>query len=83
MRLCFWKAEEYPTFAQAIQGGGMREISGLTSPHERLIDAADDEAVGDLADSIRAIELTANLFDGNYTVRFVLFDDEANFLDTM
>ena len=78
MRLCFWKAEEYPTFAQAIQGGGMREISGIESECQTLINT-----VGALADAIEAIEITANLFDGNYTVRFVLFDDEANFLDTM
>jgi hypothetical protein len=78
MRLCFWKVEDYPYFAQAIKEGGVREIAGIETECQTLFNA-----VGALADAIEAVEITAGLFDGNYTLRFVLFDDEGNFLDTM
>jgi hypothetical protein len=78
MRLCFWKVEDYPTFAQAIKGGGVREIRAIETECQTLFNT-----VGALANTIETVEITADLFDGNYTVRFVLFDDEGNFLDTM
>jgi hypothetical protein len=78
MRLCFWKVEDYPTFAQAIKGGGVREIRGIETECQTLFNT-----VGALADAIQAVEITADLFEGDYTLRFVLFDDEGSFLDTM
>jgi len=76
MRLCMYKAGNYSSYAEAVKMGGVREISGIETECETLFDMG-----GALADIFEAIHTTADLFDSNYAIRYVLFDNNGNFLD--
>ena len=76
MRLCMYKAGKYASFAEAMKMGGIREITGIETECRTLFDMG-----GALADVIDAIHTTADLFDSNYAIRYVLFDNDGEFLD--
>jgi len=76
MRLCFYRADQYSSYLEAIKLGGMREITGLQTEYRRLHDVG-----GDLADTLEAIHITARMMDGNARLNYVLFDDDGEFLD--
>jgi len=76
MRLCFYRADQYSSYLEAIRLGGLREITGLQTEYRRLY-----ETGGDLADTLQAINITASMMDGKGQIRFVLFDDDCTFLD--
>jgi len=76
MRLCFYRADQYSSYLEAIKHGGMQEITGLQTEYRTLY-----EVGGDLADTLDAIHATASMMDGKATLRFVLFDDDCTFLD--
>jgi hypothetical protein len=76
MRLCFYRADQYSSYLEAIKLGGMREITGLQTEYRRLY-----ETGGDLADTLDAINATLRMMDSNGQIRFVLFDDDCTFLD--
>ena len=76
MRLCMYKAGKYSSYAEAVKMGGVREIDGIETECQTLFDMG-----GALADILEAIHTTAELFDGNYAMRYVLFDNDGNFLD--
>jgi hypothetical protein len=76
MRLCFYRADQYSSFAEAIKLGGMREITGLQTEYRTLY-----EVGGDLADTLDAISATADMLGSKGKLRFVLFDDDGEFLD--
>ena len=76
MRLCFYRADQYSSYLEAIRLGGLREITGLQTEYRRLY-----ETGGDLADTLEAIHITARMMDGNARLSYVLFDDDGEFLD--
>ena len=76
MRLCMYKAGKYSSFAEAVKMGGVREIDGIETECRTLFDMG-----GALADVMEAIHTTADLFDSNYAIRYVLFDNDGEFLD--
>ena len=76
MRLCFYRVDQYGSFAEAIKLGGVQEITGLQTEYRTLY-----EVGGDLADTLDAIHATVKMMDGNGQIRFVLFDDGGEFLD--
>jgi hypothetical protein len=76
MILAFYRQDQYGSFTEAKLCGGLREISGLTTEYRTLY-----EAGGDLADTLEAISVTADMMDGNARIRHVLFDDNGTFLD--
>jgi hypothetical protein len=76
MRLCFYRADQYSSYLEAINQGGVREITGLQTEYRRLHDTG-----GDLADTLEAIHITARMMDGNARLSYVLFDDDGEFLD--
>jgi hypothetical protein len=76
MNLCFWRADQYSSYAEAKKMGGLREIGGLNTEYRRLY-----EVGGDLADTLEAISVTADMMGHKGTVSFVLFDDGGEFLD--
>ena len=76
MRLCFYRADQYSSYLEAIKFGGMQEITGLQTEYRTLY-----EVGGDLADALDAINATLRMMDSNGQIRFVLFDDDGEFLD--
>lgn len=76
MNLCFYRQDQYGSFTEAKLCGGLREIHGLTTEYRRLFDVG-----GDLADTLEAINVTADMMDGKARIRYVLFDDNGTFLD--
>jgi hypothetical protein len=76
MRLCFYRADQYSSYLEAIKLGGMQEITGLQTEYRRLYDVG-----GDLADTLEAIYVTVKMMDGKGQIRFVLFNDDGTFLD--
>jgi hypothetical protein len=76
MKLCFYRADQYSSYAHAVQQHGVRTITGLQTEHRRLFNV-----VGDLSNTFEAIFVTACMMDSKATLRFVLFDDDGIFLD--
>ena len=76
MRLCFYSVGMHSSFGEAIKLGGMREITGLQTEYRTLY-----EVGGDLADTLEAISATADMLGSKGKLRFVLFDDDGEFLD--
>ena len=76
MRLCFYRADQYSSYLEAIKLGGMQEITGLHTEYRRLYDVG-----GDLADTLEAFYVTVKMMDGKGQIRFVLFNDDGTFLD--
>lgn len=76
MRLCFYRADQYSSYLEAVKLGGMQEITGLQTEYRRLY-----EMGGDLADTLEAIYVTVKMMDGKGQIRFVLFNDDGTFLD--
>jgi hypothetical protein len=76
MRLCFYRADQYSSYLEAVKLGGMQEITGLQTEYRRLYDVG-----GDLADTLEAIYVTVKMMDGKGQIRFVLFTDDGTFLD--
>jgi hypothetical protein len=76
MKLCFYRTDQYESYAQAKKQGGLMNIGGLSTEYRRLY-----EVGGDLADTLEAISVTVKMMDGNGQIRFVLFDDDGTFLD--
>ena len=76
MKLCFYRADQYSSYTEAVQQHGVRTLTGLQTEHRRLFNA-----VGDVANAFEAVFITACMMDPNATLRFVLFDDDGSFLD--
>jgi hypothetical protein len=76
MNLCFWRTDQYSSFTEAKKMGGLREIGGLETEYRSLY-----EVGGDLADTLGAISITADMMGGKGTIRFVLLDNDGTFLD--
>ena len=76
MRLCFYRADQYSSYLEAVKFGGMQEITGLQTEYQTLY-----EVGGDLADTLDAIHAAVRMMDGKGQVRFVLFTDDCEFLD--
>ena len=76
MNLCFWRADEYASYAEAKSAGALQEIGGLNTEYRKLY-----EVGGDLADTLHAINVTANMMENEADIRYVLFDDGGEFLD--
>lgn len=76
MRLCFYRADQYSSYLEAVKLGGMQEITGLQTEYQTLY-----EVGGDLADTLDAINATLRMMDSNGQIRFVLFTDDCKFLD--
>lgn len=76
MRLCMYKAGKYVSYAEAVKMGGVQEITGIETECQTLFDMG-----GALADILEAVHATATLFDSSYAIRYVLFDNDGEFLD--
>lgn len=76
MELHFYRQDQYGSYAEANQRGGLREIHGLTTEYRRLYDVG-----GDLADTLEAIHKTSKMMDAKSVIRYVLLDDNGTFLD--
>jgi hypothetical protein len=76
MRLCFYRVDKCASFAEAIKLGAMQEITGLQTEYRTLY-----EVGGDLADTLHAINVAANMMENKADIRYVLFDDDGEFLD--
>ena len=76
MNLCFWKADECASYIEAKKLGILKEIGGLSTEYRTLY-----EVGGDLADTLHAISLAVDMMGGKGDIRFVLFNDDGEFLD--